>query len=90
MVDVGAARCGHGRRGPQFDAGVHAGNLPAKRLYEKLGYEVTGVRKRYYRDGKDGLIMTTPPLAGPAMQARLGAAHDDVLAKLKRCFDTRT
>jgi ribosomal-protein-alanine N-acetyltransferase len=62
---------------------VRAGNLPARRLYEKLGYEVTGVRKRYYRDGEDGLIMTTPPLAGPAMQARLGAARDDVLAKLK-------
>jgi ribosomal-protein-alanine N-acetyltransferase len=69
---------------------VRAGNLPAKRLYEKLGYEVTGVRKRYYRDGEDGLIMTTPPLAGPAMQARLGAARDDVLATLKRCFDTST
>ena len=62
---------------------VRAGNLPARRLYEKLGYEVTGVRKRYYRDGEDGLIMTTPPLAGPAMQARLEAARDDVLAKLK-------
>ncbi len=52
---------------------VRAGNLPARRLYEKLGYEVTGVRKRYYRDGEDGLIMTTPPLAGPAMQERLGS-----------------
>ena len=50
---------------------VRAGNLPAKRLYEKLGYEVAGVRKHYYRDGEDGLIMTTPPLAEPAMQARL-------------------
>ena len=69
---------------------VRAGNLPAKRLYEKLGYEVTGVRKRYYRDGEDGLIMTTPPLAEPAMQARLEAARDDVLAKLKRCFETTT
>jgi ribosomal-protein-alanine N-acetyltransferase len=67
---------------------VRAGNLPARRLYEKLGYEVTGVRKHYYRDGEDGLIMTTPPLAEPAMQARLGAARDEVVAKLERCFAT--
>ena len=53
---------------------VRAGNLPARRLYEKLGYEVAGVRKRYYRDGEDGLIMTTPPLADPVMQARLSGA----------------
>jgi ribosomal-protein-alanine N-acetyltransferase len=67
---------------------VRAGNLPARRLYEKLGYEVTGVRKHYYRDGEDGLIMTTPPLAEPVMQARLGAARDEVVAKLERCFAT--
>jgi ribosomal-protein-alanine N-acetyltransferase len=66
---------------------VRAGNLPARRLYEKLGYEVTGVRKNYYRDGEDGLIMTTPPLAEPAMQARLAAARQDALHRLERCFD---
>ncbi len=66
---------------------VRAGNLPAKRLYEKLGYEVTGVRKHYYRDGEDGLIMTTPPLAEPVMQARLDAARDDVQMKIKACFE---
>ena len=69
---------------------VRAGNLPARHLYEKLGYEVTGVRKRYYRDGEDGLIMTTPPLAGTAMQARLGAARADVLTKVERCFEAIT
>jgi ribosomal-protein-alanine N-acetyltransferase len=68
---------------------VRAGNLPARRLYEKLGYEVAGVRKRYYRDGEDGLIMTTPPLAEPVMQARLSAARQDVLHRLESCFDER-
>ncbi len=66
---------------------VRAGNLPAQRLYEKLGYETAGMRRRYYRDGEDGLIMTTPPLNDPAMQARLAAARDDALAKLRRCFE---
>ena len=65
---------------------VRAGNLPAKRLYEKLGYEVAGVRKRYYRDGEDGLIMTTPPLAEPVMQARLDAARQDVRAPIGTLF----
>ena len=65
---------------------VRAGNLPAKRLYEKLGYEVTGVRKRYYRDGEDGLIMTTPPLAEPAIRERLIAARQDAQRRLERCF----
>jgi len=65
---------------------VRAGNLPAKRLYEKLGYEVSGVRKRYYRDGEDGLIMTTPPLAAPLMCERLTAAQEDARHRLGRCF----
>jgi ribosomal-protein-alanine N-acetyltransferase len=67
---------------------VRAGNLPAQRLYEKLGYETVGMRRRYYRDGEDGLIMTTPPLTDPAMQLRLASARDDALAKLRRCFET--
>jgi [ribosomal protein S18]-alanine N-acetyltransferase len=66
---------------------VRAGNLPARRLYAKLGYEVAGVRKRYYRDGEDGLIMTTPPLAEPVMQARLAAVRQDALHRLERCVD---
>ena len=69
---------------------VRAGNLPAQRLYEKLGYEVAGRRKRYYRDGEDGLIMTTPPLADPAMQGRLAAARDDALARFAKCAETMT
>ena len=69
---------------------VRTGNAPAQRLYEKLGYEVAGRRKRYYRDGEDGLIMTTPPLADPAMQGRLAAARDDTLARFTKCAETMT
>ncbi len=65
---------------------VRAGNLPAQQLYRKLGYEVVGVRARYYRDGENGVIMTTPPLADPAMQARLAAARADALARMQVCF----
>jgi ribosomal-protein-alanine N-acetyltransferase len=65
---------------------VRAGNLPAQHLYEKLGYEIAGRRRRYYRDGEDGLIMTTPPLAEPKMQVRLAAARMDASRRLERCF----
>jgi len=68
---------------------VRAGNLPARRLYEKLGYAVAGVRKNYYRDGEDGLIMTTPPLAGPAVRERLATARKAALHRLERCFGER-
>jgi ribosomal protein S18 acetylase RimI-like enzyme len=67
---------------------VRAINLPAQHLYEKLGYEVVGRRRRYYRDGEDGLIMTTPPLADPALQERLASARADASHRLVRCLAT--
>jgi len=70
---------------------VRAGNRSARRLYEKLGYQVAGVRYRYYRDGEDGLIMTTSPLAEPALAARLALAQAAALDKLtRRCFERAT
>ena len=34
------------------------GNVRAQALYRKLGFDVTGRRKRYYRDnGEDALLM---------------------------------
>ncbi len=65
---------------------VRVSNLPARTLYEKLGFQVVGCRPRYYRDGEDGLIMTTPPLTEPAFQERLARARRDALDKLSRCF----
>ena len=69
---------------------VRAGNIPAQRLYEKLGFEIAGQRRHYYRDGEDGLIMTTPPLTAPEMQARLAAARTDALLRLEERFDETT
>ncbi len=37
---------------------VRAGNLAARRLYEKVGFKIEGRRKAYYRDtGEDALLM---------------------------------
>ncbi len=65
---------------------VRAGNAAAIQLYTKLGFVIMGRRRNYYRDGEDGLIMTTPPLAEPRQRVRLEAARQDAFNKLMRCF----
>ena len=41
-----------------FTLEVRAGNEPARRLYEKFGFQQAGVRKGYYEDnGEDAVIM---------------------------------
>jgi ribosomal-protein-alanine N-acetyltransferase len=47
---------------------VRVSNGRAQALYRKLGFEVAGRRKRYYKDnGEDALLMATPPLDSPAL-----------------------
>ncbi len=65
---------------------MRASNLVAQKLYDKLGFDVVGARRKYYRDGEDGLIMTTPPLAEPDIQGRLESARGDALDRIARCF----
>ena len=75
FIDLASARGAH-----EATLEVRLSNLPARRLYEKFGFRPVGVRPRYYSDnGEDALIMTTLPLAEPAMReriARLRAAID--------------
>lgn len=37
---------------------VRVSNTPAITLYRRLGFEDAGVRKRYYPDGEDALVMS--------------------------------
>ena len=37
---------------------VRASNLAAQALYARLGFERVGLRKRYYADGEDAVLMT--------------------------------
>ena len=37
---------------------VRASNIPAISLYEKYGFERSGLRKRYYKDNEDAILMT--------------------------------
>ena len=65
---------------------VRASNLVAQKLYAKLGFEVVGARRKYYRDGEDGLVMTTPELDELDIVARMADARADALARIARCF----
>lgn len=37
---------------------VNATNIPAQKLYEKFGFKVVGLRKKYYNNKDDAIIMT--------------------------------
>lgn len=67
LLDLAVAR--HAR---EATLEVRLSNVPARRLYEKHGFRPVGLRPRYYSDnGEDALIMTTEPLTGAAMRARM-------------------
>lgn len=37
---------------------VNTNNIPAQRLYEKFGFKKVGIRKKYYNNTDDALILT--------------------------------
>jgi ribosomal-protein-alanine N-acetyltransferase len=73
-IDLGSAR---------MTLEVRVSNTAAQALYRSFGFQVSGRRVAYYSDdGEDALVMTTPELVGPEMQAvlaaeRASAAEDD-------------
>jgi ribosomal-protein-alanine N-acetyltransferase len=61
---------------------VRPSNMPARRLYEKYGFKVVGLRPRYYSDNnEDALIMTTESLDGRAMRDRIAELRGAVAAR---------
>lgn len=37
---------------------VNANNIPAQKLYENSGFKTVGIRKKYYNNTDDAIIMT--------------------------------
>ena len=55
---------------------VRASNHTAQRLYLRYGFEVVGIRYRYYNDnGEDALIMTRPSLVREELEMELRQLH---------------
>ncbi len=74
LMDV--ARSRHAR---EATLEVRPSNKAARRLYEKYGFELAGLRPRYYSDdNEDALIMTTPPLDRREMRDRLAQLRADL------------
>jgi [ribosomal protein S18]-alanine N-acetyltransferase len=58
---------------------VRASNTAAQALYRGFGFDIVGRRPRYYTDdGEDALVMTTPDLGTPALDARLRVERERV------------
>lgn len=36
---------------------VRMGNIPAQELYKKYGFVIIGIRKKYYKNGEDALVL---------------------------------
>lgn len=37
---------------------VNSSNIPAQKLYQKFGFKIVGIRKKYYNNTEDAIIMT--------------------------------
>ncbi len=67
---------------------VRPSNQPARKLYEKYGFEEVGRRKKYYRDHEDAIIMTTPAINSETYQ-KIFHALGDILAQHLASFTIR-
>ena len=77
LLDLAASRGAH-----EATLEVRPSNAPARRLYEKYGFKVVGVRPRYYSDNnEDALIMTTDSLDGRSMRERIAELRVAVAAR---------
>ena len=62
---------------------VRVSNQAARSLYEKCGFEVSGLQREYYRDNnEDALLMKIRPLTNAAHQARLASLWEELRERL--------
>ncbi|MEB3205943.1 MAG: ribosomal protein S18-alanine N-acetyltransferase [Vampirovibrionales bacterium] len=62
---------------------VRSSNTGAQALYLKYGFEILGLRPKYYQDTKeDGLIMTIPNILDPAFRVQFNQLRAALVEKL--------
>ena len=65
-------------------AGQCCWNEPALRLYERFGFEPAGVRKRYYENVEDAIVMWCHDVSSPDFAHRLRAIENERSAHVAR------
>ena len=59
-------------KAPRVTLEVRVSNLPAIRLYERMGFQIAAIRKRYYQDnGEDAYIMWADARQEPPSTERM-------------------
>ncbi|MFI5271605.1 MAG: ribosomal protein S18-alanine N-acetyltransferase [Ktedonobacterales bacterium] len=62
---------------------VRVSNTVAQNLYRKYGFEIAGLRRRYYSDNnEDAYIMTTDEIHSQPYRERFVGLRDDLMARL--------
>ena len=62
---------------------VRVSNTIAQNLYRKYGFEVAGLRRRYYSDNdEDAYIMTTPEIHAASYERQFARLRGELLARL--------
>lgn len=59
---------------------VRASATGAQELYRRFGFAPAGIRRRYYENSEDAIVMWCHDLDGAAYRARLDALRDDLAA----------
>lgn len=63
---------------------VRVGNDAAQALYRRFGFVPAGVRRRYYGDGEDAIVMWANDLDDPLFQNRIEAIRTDLRVPVRR------
>lgn len=88
LLFLGLADIAAEMRASRMTLEVRVSNLSAQALYRKYGFEIAGVRKRYYSDnGEDAYIMWSEPLASAQFRERMGRLRTELASRLAAGFN---
>ena len=76
LVEAGCAAVGEEFGAAKVFLEVAAGNGAARALYEGLGFSAAGLRRRYYADGGDAVMMMRPLIGASGGGSRPAARSE--------------